>query len=138
MRDQRLPEHFARKLAHLGATLMHVFASLCPSPEEVHPSEFLRRGDAAGNEQDYRPDPDAMRPLIAHVFKVVTDPFVGKLGIFRVHQGVIKQKQDLMVDDQKKPIRVGHMFRLQGKDHGLTKRAREALEKTRRLQVPPC
>ena len=28
--------------------------------------------------------------------------------------------------------------RLQGKDHGLTKRGREELEKTRRLQVPPC
>jgi len=58
-----------------------------------------------------------MRPLIAHVFKVATDPFVGKLGIFRVHQGVIKPKQDLLLDDQKKTIRVGHMFRLQGKDH---------------------
>ncbi len=97
--------------------LMHVFASLCPSPEEVHPSEFLKKDDAAGNEREFRPDPDAMRPLIAHIFKVATDPFVGKLGIFRVHQGVIKQRQDLLLDDQKKSIRIGHMFRLQGKEH---------------------
>ena len=97
--------------------LMHVFASLCPSPMEVHPDEFLKRDEAGGNERPYHPDPEPMRPLIAHIFKVVQDPFVGKLGIFRVHQGIIKQKQDLFIDDQKKPIRIGHMFRLQGKDH---------------------
>lgn len=97
--------------------LMHVFASLCPSPTEVNPAEFLKRDDAGGNEREYNPSPDPMRPLIAHVFKVTQDPFVGKLGIFRVHQGVIRQKQDLLLDDQKKAIRIGHMFRLQGKEH---------------------
>ncbi|HVU63550.1 MAG TPA: elongation factor G [Phycisphaerales bacterium] len=97
--------------------LLHVFASLCPSPEEVHPDEFLIKDDAGGNEREYRPDPDAMRPLIAHVFKVATDAFVGKLGVFRVHQGIIRPRQDLLLDDQKKTIRIGHMFRLQGKEH---------------------
>jgi elongation factor G len=98
--------------------LLHVLASLCPSPDEVHPSEFLKKDAAGGgNERDYRPDPEPMRPLIAHVFKVATDPFVGKLGVFRVHQGVIRGKQDLLLDDAKKTVRVGHMFRLQGKDH---------------------
>ncbi len=97
--------------------LLHVMASLCPSPDEVHPSEFLKKTEDETGERDYRPDPDPMRPLIAHVFKVATDPFVGKLGIFRVHQGVIRHKQDLLLDDQKKSIRIGHMFRLQGKEH---------------------
>jgi elongation factor G len=97
--------------------LMHVLASLCPAPTEVSPSAFLKRDQAGGNERDYHPEPDAHRPLIAHVFKVVNDPFVGKLGIFRVHQGVIRQRQDLLLDDQKKTIRIGHMFLLQGKDH---------------------
>ena len=98
--------------------LLHIMASLCPSPVEVHPSEFLKKDPSGGgNEKDYTPDPDAHRPLIAHVFKVSLDPFVGRLGVFRVHQGVVKQKQDLLLDDQKKSIRIGHMFRLQGKDH---------------------
>lgn len=97
--------------------LLHVFASLCPSPEEVHPDEFLKRDEVGANERPYHPDPEPMRPLIAHVFKVVQDPFVGKLGVFRVHQGVIKHKQDVLLDDQKKPVRIGHMFRLQGKEH---------------------
>ena len=29
--------------------------------------------------------------MLAHVFKVVIDPFVGKLGVFRVHQGTVTQ-----------------------------------------------
>ena len=35
-------------------------------------------------------DPDPSKHVIAHVFKVAIDPFVGKLGIFRVHQGTVK------------------------------------------------
>ncbi len=97
--------------------LLHIFASLCPSPDEVYPAEFLRRNDDQTTDQDYRPDPVPHRPLIAHIFKVTTDPFVGKLGLFRVHQGVIKHKQDLLIDDQKHTVRIGHMFRLQGKEH---------------------
>jgi elongation factor G len=114
-----VPICFCSAKTGVGADdLLHVLASLCPAPDEVYPSEFLKKdADAGGNERDYRPDPDPHRPLIAHIFKVTQDPFVGKLGIFRVHQGVIKQKQDLLLDDQKKTIRIGHMFRLQGKDH---------------------
>lgn len=97
--------------------LLHVLASLCPAPTEVAPVEFLKRDETGGNERDYHPDPEPHRPLVAHVFKVVQDPFVGKLGLFRVHQGVIRQKQDVLLDDQKKAVRIGHMFRLQGKEH---------------------
>jgi len=96
--------------------LLHIFASLCPSPDEVHPSEFVRR-DNEGAEHDYRPDPIASGPVVAHVFKVTTDPFVGKLGFFRVHEGIVKSKGDLLVDDNKKPVRLAHLHRFQGKEH---------------------
>jgi elongation factor G len=29
----------------------------------------------------------------------------------------VKHKQDLLLDDQKKPLRIGHLFKLQGKEH---------------------
>ncbi len=96
--------------------LLHIFASLCPSPDEVHPAEFLRR-DPEGREHDYRPDPDPAGPVIAHVFKVTTDPFVGKLGFFRVHEGTVKTKADVLVDDHKKTVRLAHLHRYQGKEH---------------------
>ncbi|MBL8886072.1 MAG: elongation factor G, partial [Phycisphaerales bacterium] len=100
--------------------LLHVFASLCPSPLEVSPPELeIRKIDADGKsiDEEYVPKPDPKAKVIAHVFKVTTDLFVGKLGIFRVHSGTIRHKQELYIDDNSKPFRVGHLFKLQGKEH---------------------
>ena len=52
--------------------------------------------------------------VLAHVFKVVMDPFVGKLGVFRVHQGTVTKDTQLFVGDGRKPFKVGHLFMLQG------------------------
>jgi len=97
--------------------LLHIFASLCPSPEEVHPPEFVKRDAEDGPEEEWHAKPEASGKLLAHVFKITTDPFVGKLGIFRVHQGTLKAKSELFIDDHKKPVRIGHVHILQGKDH---------------------
>ena len=96
--------------------LLHVLASLCPSPLEVAPPEF-EITTAEGVDQPYKPTPDPDGKVVAHIFKVITDPFVGKLGIFRVHSGTIRHKMDLFIDDQKKPLRISHLFKLQGKEH---------------------
>jgi elongation factor G len=97
--------------------LLHILASLCPAPTEVRIAEFLRQDANASEEREYHPEPNPGGRVIAHIFKIVNDPFVGKMAIFRVHQGTIKHKMDLFLDDQKKPLRVGHMFKLQGKKH---------------------
>ena len=62
-----------------------------------------------------QPDPD--QHVLAHVFKVTVDPYVGKLGIFRVHQGTVTKDSLLYIGDGRKPFKVGHLFMLQGKDH---------------------
>jgi elongation factor G len=95
--------------------LLHIFADLCPSPTEVSPSEFETRG-ADGEEKEFHPTPDPEGKVVAHVFKVTADPFVGKLAFFRVHSGTVRSKQDLLINDQKKPLRVGHLFKPQGKE----------------------
>jgi len=97
--------------------LMHIFATLCPSPVEVNPPEFVYREKEGDEEKEWHSQPDKNAKVLAHVFRVTNDPFLGKVGIFRVHQGTIKAKQDLYIDDQKKPIKIGHLFLLQGKDH---------------------
>ena len=48
------------------------------------------------------------------MFKVVVDPFVGKLGVFRVHQGTVTKDTQLFIGDGRKPFKVGHLFLLQG------------------------
>lgn len=91
--------------------LLHVTASLLPSPLEGNPRPFVQGG------QPLKTEFDASKPTIAHVFQVVNDKHVGKLGIFRVHQGVVRQKSELYIDDGRKPLRISHVMRLQGKDH---------------------
>lgn len=101
--------------------LLHIFTDLCPSPEEIHPPEFLYRSidpaGQAGDEQTFIPNPDPAGKIIAHVFKVSTDPYIGKLAYFRVHSGTVKSKADLLINDQKKSIRTGHIFRVRGKEN---------------------
>ena len=44
-------------------------------------------------------------------------PFVGKLAVFRVHQGKCSGQSQVYIGHNKKPIKLGHIFHLQGKDH---------------------
>ena len=95
--------------------LLHVFASLLPSPLEGNPRPFMKTVE--GMEVAFEAEPDAKKPVLAHVFKVTTDRHVGKLGVFRVHQGTVRAKSDLIIDDHRKAVRGGHLVKRQGKDH---------------------
>jgi len=97
------------------AELLSIAAHLFPHPGEANPAPFVKGDGAAARPLAAEPDPAAH--VIAHVFKVANDPFAGKLGIFRVHQGTVRRDAQLFVDDGRKPFKVAHLFRLQGKEH---------------------
>ena len=42
------------------------------------------------------------------------DPYVGKLGVFRVHQGTLARDTQLFIGATRKPFRVAHLLLLQG------------------------
>jgi elongation factor G len=94
--------------------LLRVLTELAPSPLEANAPAFLRGEGAGARPYSVRPDPSLH--VVAHVFKVVMDPYVGKIGLFRVHQGTIRPGQQLFVGDGRKPVRVPQLFRLQGKE----------------------
>jgi elongation factor G len=102
----------ARTGAGVG-DLLEVFARHLPNPAEGNPPLFFR-GTGAG--ESFRSEPDASKHVLAHVFKVVNDPYVGKIGIFRVHQGTISKDTQLYVGEGKKAFKVGHLLALQGKE----------------------
>ena len=65
---------------------------------------------------------NGMLPMTAiiqlHTFlKFSSDPYVGKLCVFRIHQGVLSPSVHPRVGDSKKPLRLSHVFKLQGKEH---------------------
>jgi elongation factor G len=64
--------------------------------------------------ESFPAEPDPASHVLAHVFKVVIDPYMGKIGIFRVHQGTVKKEMQLFVGDGKKPFKVAHLYRIQG------------------------
>ena len=71
--------------------LLDVLAKLAPNPAEGNPPPFYKGALNDPNAEAFHAEPDASKHVLAHVFKVVSDPFVGKLGVFRVHQGTIKK-----------------------------------------------
>jgi elongation factor G len=95
--------------------LLNLAAKLLPNPKEGNPPPFLKgRGADA---QAIAAEADPKKHVIADVFKIVNDPFVGKLSVFRVYQGTLKKDTQLFIDDGKKAFKVGHLFKLKGKDH---------------------
>ncbi len=97
------------------AELLDVIARLAPNPTEGNPPQCLiGEGDRA---RQYAVTPDASGHVVAHVFKVTFDPFVGKLALFRIHQGTVTRDSQLYIGDGRKPFRVGHLFTLFGKEH---------------------
>ena len=103
------------------AELLDVIVKLLPNPSEGNPPDFLN-GEGA-DAQLMHAEPDPAKHVLAHVFKVTADPFVGKLGIFRVHQGTVAQGSQLYVGHGRKPFKVGQLFMLQGKEHVVVQRA---------------
>jgi elongation factor G len=94
--------------------LLDIIVKLMPNPTEGNPPLFYKGEDDGA--ESFVSVPDPKRHVLAHVFKIVVDPFVGKLGVFRVHQGTITKDSSLYVGANKKPFKVGHLFLLQGKD----------------------
>jgi elongation factor G len=92
--------------------LLDIFERLLPNPAEANPPPFR---NAQNIQIAVEPDPNAH--VIADVFKVINDPFVGKLSVFRVWQGTVRRDSQLFIDDNRKAFKVGHLFRLNGKSH---------------------
>ncbi|PJJ97241.1 elongation factor G [Lysobacteraceae bacterium NML91-0213] len=104
----------ARTGVGLDALLVAI-RELLPHPGEANPPPFLAGPAAGARPLHLTPDPAAH--VVADVFRIVHDPFVGKLGIFRVHQGTVRRDSQLLVDDGRKPFRVAHLFRIHGREH---------------------
>jgi elongation factor G len=78
-----------------------------PSPLE-RSMPALRQGTAI--------EPSADGPVLAYVFKTFSDPFVGRISLFRIYSGTVKADMDLELARGGR-VRLHSLFKLQGKDH---------------------
>ena len=97
------------------AELLDILAGLAPNPTEGNAPPFLK-GEGA-DAVEFHAEPDPAKHVLAHVFKVIMDPYMGKLGVFRVHQGTVKRDAQLYIGDGNRPFKVAHLYLLQGKDY---------------------
>jgi len=96
------------------AELLAIIERLMPNPAEGTPPPFLAGEAGSPRRVAVRPDPD--RHVVAHVFRITIDPYVGKLATLRVHQGTIRAGSQLFAGEARKPFKVAHLYRLLGKD----------------------
>jgi elongation factor G len=95
--------------------LLDIFVKLLPSPLEGNPPLFYR--DVDGRREAVQARPLADKHVLAHVFKIVVDPYIGKMAVFRIHQGTVRRDSQLYIGDARQPFKVAHLMTLQGKEH---------------------
>lgn len=89
--------------------LLDAIVDYLPSPVDIPPVEGVSPDDE--NEIIKLPADDNA-PLSALIFKIVTDPYVGRLAYFRVYSGVLKQGQTLTNTTKGKRERIGRLIRM--------------------------
>jgi elongation factor G len=94
------------------AELLEVMTQAFPSPTERPPYQ----GTAPGSEEIVSRTADPDGPLAAYVFKTISDPYVGRLNLFRVISGTFRPDQTVLNATKGKDERVGHLHTLRGKN----------------------
>lgn len=92
--------------------LMDYMNSLLPSPLERPPLKVKDLNE----EKEIEVNPSPQGPVLAYVFKIMSDPYIGKLSIFRVFAGNIKINGSYYISGVKNTFKFTNLFRLQGKD----------------------
>ena len=82
-----------------------------PSPLEVKPIKGI---NSKGEEEVRLADDDA--PFAALAFKLITDPYVGKLTYFRAYSGTIKKGAHVYNSNAKKRERIGRILQMHAND----------------------
>ena len=110
-----IPILFAAARAEIGVTeLMDALADYFPSPACVALAPAKAGAGEDAESIELAADPD--KPFVGQAFKIATDPFVGKLAWVRVLQGTIQGDTHYALRDEKKGAKVGHLFKVQGKE----------------------
>ncbi|MBO67756.1 MAG: elongation factor G [Acidiferrobacteraceae bacterium] len=116
-----IPVCFTSASSDIGINeLLDIISKLLPNPSEGNPPRFINGYGEAG--QSIQVSANADDHVLAHVFDVDFDPFVGRQAMIRVHQGTIKKDAQLFVGDARKPIKVNNLASPLGKD--MNERAR--------------
>jgi elongation factor G len=89
-------------------TLLDRVVDLLPSPLDIPPVT----GTHPKTDEELTREASSEEPTAALVFKIITDPFVGRLAFFRVYSGVVKAGSMMMNTTKGNRERVGRIVRM--------------------------
>ena len=90
-------------------TMLDAVCEFLPSPLDVPPAQGHDIFDA---EKIVERKADDAEPFSALMFKIQTDPFVGKLIFFRVYSGVLRAGDTVMFGNNRNTERIGRILRM--------------------------
>ncbi|MBO6045148.1 MAG: elongation factor G, partial [Bacteroidales bacterium] len=125
---QEIPEDLLRKAIRKGTVSVQMFPVLCgtsyrnkgvqklldaivdylPSPVDIPPVVGIN----PGNGQEVTREADDEAPFSALAFKIMTDPFVGKLAFIRVYSGSIESGKTVINSTKDRRERLGRILRM--------------------------
>ncbi len=106
---QVTPVYCGTSLRNKGVQpLLDAVVEFLPSPLDIPAVRGLRPSDDVEVE---RPAEDSA-PMCALVFKIVTDPYVGRLAYIRVYSGKLKQGSSVYNPTKHKKERIGRLIRM--------------------------
>ena len=88
--------------------LLDAVVDYLPSPLDVPPVT----GIVPGGEEEINRQPADSEPFAALAFKIMADPYVGKLAFFRVYSGTLKTGSYVLNSTKNKRERVGRILRM--------------------------
>ena len=88
--------------------LLDAVVHYLPSPLDVRP--MAGTDPQTGESLTCPPEPD--EPTAALVFKITTDPYMGRLAYFRVYSGAVRRGESLLNPSSGKRERIGRLVRM--------------------------
>jgi elongation factor G len=88
--------------------LLDAVIDYLPSPLDIE----AVKGTSPKNDEAITRETNDAEPLSALVFKIVTDPYVGRLAYIRVYSGILKQGEMAYNPEKGKKERVGRLIRM--------------------------
>ena len=89
-------------------SLLDAILAYLPSPLDVPPM----RGTVPGSDEEVLCHPTSSEPAAALVFKIVTDPYMGRLVYFRVYSGTLQRGRPLLNTNRGDTERTGRLVRI--------------------------
>jgi elongation factor G len=98
--------------ANIGVrNLLNFIVNCLPSPLD----RGFQYGTNPKNGEVVHRHPDPQDPFSAMVFKTISDPFAGKLTLFRVYSGTLKSDSITYNPNKEVTERIGQLYELEGK-----------------------